>query len=172
MINRRFSRLNNKNKKVVYTLIIGLLFITIGIINVAYSKYGSNYELTINTPSGEMIIDATIDDNDEYVENGLRYFLINVSNSKDDKVTATDINYKLTITNQEENENGKFYYIDTNEQTEEQKLKFDQELIIDNNSFTTEPEQMTFKIYVKVDSGLTEEVKYQVTLDAEQKEMK
>ena len=59
-----------------------------------------------------------------------------------------------------------------NNQNEEEKLKFDKELIIDNNSFTTEPEQKTFKIYVRVDSGFTEEVKYQVTLDAEQKEMK
>lgn len=172
MINRRFSRLNNKNKKVVYSLIIVLLFAAIGIINVAYSKYGSNYELNINTSAGEMIIDATIDDNEEYLENGLRYFLVNVTNYKDDKVTATDINYKLTIANQDENDNGKFYYIDSNNQNEEEKLKFDKELIIDNNSFTTEPEQMTFKIYVRVDSGFTEEVKYQVTLDAEQKEMK
>lgn len=170
MRNHRFKRIKN-NKRIFYISSICLVLIAIGIINVAYSKYGSEFEVSINTPSGEMIIDATIDANEEYLENGLRYFLITLTNKKDDKVTSTNIDYKLTITNQEGYSNGRFHYIDSNGNTNPELIAFQKELIIDNYSFSTEEEQMIFKIYTMVDSGLTEDVKYQITVDAIQKEM-
>lgn len=172
MINKRFSRLNNNNKRIIYFVSILLLFVTIGIINVAYSKYGSNYEVKINTSSGEMIIDATIDDKEEYLENGLKYFLITVTNTKNNKTTSANIDYKITVKNQEGSTNAKFNYIDITNNKTDQSDTFQKELIIDNYSFTTNSETVTFKVYVMVDSGLTEEAKYQVTLDAVQKEMK
>ena len=172
MINRRFSRLNSNNKKIIYLISTLIIFVTIGIINVAYSKYGSNYELNVNTSSGEMLIDATIDDDETYLENGLRYFLLTVSNHKDNKTTSTAIDYKITIKNQEENTNGNFRYVNEEGNTSEELNSFQKELIIDKNSFTTTEDETTFKIYIMTDSGLTEEVKYEITLDAIQKEMK
>ena len=170
MINRRFNRLKNP-KKIIYPIIITVLFVTIGIINVAYSKYGSNFEVTVNSSSGKMIIEATIDDKEEYIENGIKYFDITVKNNKDEQVTAMDIDYKITITNQEDNTNGKFYFVDQNGNTNETLTTYQKELIIDGYSFSTVEETMVFRVYIKVDSGLAEEVKYNVVLDAEQKEM-
>ena len=170
MINRRFNRLRNP-KKIIYPVIVTVLFVTIGIINVAYSKYGSNFEVTVNSSSGKMIIEATIDDKEEYIENGIKYFDITVKNNKDEKVTAMDIDYKITITNQEDSTNGKFYFVDQNGNTNETLTTYQKELIIDGYSFSTVEETMVFRVYIKVDSGLAEEVKYNVVLDAEQKEM-
>ena len=124
MINRRFSRLNSNNKKIIYLISTLIIFVTIGIINVAYSKYGSNYELNVNTSSGEMLIDATIDDDETYLENGLRYFLLTVSNHKDNKTTSTAIDYKITIKNQEENTNGNFRYVNEEGNTTEELNSF------------------------------------------------
>lgn len=170
-MNRRFKLLKN-NKKAIYLLSIFVLFIAIGIINVAYSKYGSGFEVKVNTTAGEMIIDAIVDDKEEYLENGVRYFLLTVKNSKNEKVTSAAIDYKITITNQEGSSNAKFYYVDQNGNTNEDITSYQKELIIDGYSLPTTQEQMVFKIYVKVDSGLTEDAKYNVTLDAVQKEMK
>ncbi|MGN1336867.1 MAG: hypothetical protein ACI4WW_00125 [Candidatus Coprovivens sp.] len=172
MINRRFNKLNTKNKNIIYLISTLLIFITIGIINVAYSKYGSNYEMKINTASGEMIIDAVVDDNETYLENGLRYFTLTVSNHKDNKVTSANIDYKITIKNQEGLNNGRFHYVDSNGNTNTELNGFQKELVIDNYSFTTNQETIMFKIYIMTDSGLTEDVKYEIILDAVQKEMK
>lgn len=170
MINKRFNKLKN-HKKAIYPVIILILFMTIGLINVAYSKYGSNFEVTVNSQSGKMIIEATVDDKEEYLENGLKYFNIIVKNHNENEVTAMDINYTIKITNQEDSTNGRFYYVDQNGNTNEELTTYQKELIIDNYSFSTTEETMIFKIYVKVDSGLTEDVKYNIVLDAEQKEM-
>ena len=170
MINRRFNRLKNP-KKIIYPIIITVLFVTIGIINVAYSKYGSNYEVKVNSPSGKMIIEATVDDKEEYLENGLKYFNIIVKNHNESEVTAMAIDYKITITNQDGSTNGNFYFVDQNGNTNEELTTYQKELTIDGYSFTTTEETMIFKIYTKVDSGLTEDVKYNIVLDAEQKEM-
>lgn len=170
-MNRRFKLLKN-NKKLVYIISVFVLFVAIGIINVAYSKYGSDIEVSINTQAGEMIIDAIIDDDETYVENGIRYFLIKVNNYIDDNVTSAAIDYKITITNKEGSTNGKFYYIDQDGLTDENITSYQKELVIDGYSLSTEKNQTVFKVYIKVDSGLTEDVSYKVTLDAVQKEMK
>lgn len=170
MINRRFNRLKNP-KKIIYPIIVTILFITIGIINVAYSKYGSNFEVKVNSSSGKMIIEATVDDKEEYLENGLKYFNIIVKNHNESEVTAMAIDYKITITNQEGSTNGNFYFVDQNGNTNEELTTYQKELTIDGYSFTTTEETMIFKVYIKVDSGLTEDVKYNIVLDAEQKEM-
>lgn len=170
-MNRRFKLLKN-NKKTIYLLSVFVLFIAIGIINVAYSKYGSGFEVNVNTTAGEMIIDAIVDDKEEYVENGVRYFLLTVKNSKDEKVTSAAIDYKITVTNQEGSSNGRFYYVDQNGNSNEELTGYQKELIIDGYSLPNIQDQMVFKIYIKVDSGLTEDVTYNVTLDAVQKEMK
>lgn len=170
MINRRFNRLKNP-KKIIYPIIITVLFVTIGIINVAYSKYGSNFEVKVNSSSGKMIIEATVDDKEEYLENGLKYFNIIVKNHNESEVTAMAIDYKITITNQDGSTNGNFYYVDQNGNTNEELTTYQKELTIDGYSFTTTAETMIFKVYIKVDSGLTEDVKYNIVLDAEQKEM-
>lgn len=170
-MNRRFKLLKN-NKKILYIISVFVLFVAIGIINVAYSKYGSEIEVSINTQAGEMIIDAVIDDDETYLENNQRYFFITVNNYQDANVTSAAIDYKITISNQDGYTNGKFFYIDQNGNTNEDLVTYQKELVIDGYSFTTQKEQMVFKIYVKVDTGLTEDVSYKVTLDAVQKEMK
>ena len=170
-MNRRFKLLKN-NKKILYIISVFVLFVAIGIINVAYSKYGSEIEVSINTQAGEMIIDAVIDDAETYLENNQRYFFITVNNYQDANVTSAAIDYKITISNQDGYTNGKFFYIDQNGNTNEDLVTYQKELVIDGYSFTTQKEQMVFKIYVKVDTGLEEDVSYKVTLDAVQKEMK
>jgi len=118
-----------------------------------------------------MIIEATVDDKEEYLENGLKYFNIIVKNHNESEVTAMAIDYKITIANQDGSTNGSYYYVDQNGNTNEELTTFQKELTIDDYSFTTTEETMIFKVYIKVDSGLTEDVKYNIVLDAEQKEM-
>lgn len=156
-----------KRKKLI--LLVVLLFLII-LLGDSYSKYFSSVKVNVSSTTGEMICNIKVDTSDTYIENNLAYFRVKVSNNDSGKVTATDVDYKLIISN-EAGSNGIFYYIDSLGNTSSDSEEYVESLTTPTYSFGKEAETMEFKVFVKVPSGLKETVNFIVDLEAVQKEM-
>ena len=98
--------------------------------------------------TGKMICEYEIDKNDSYVENGVKYFLITVTNFKNDLITDVDIKYTLTINNKN-GSNGvyKWVKVDTNDSNN----NYEDSITTKEYLFTSDSKQSTtFKVYVQL----------------------
>lgn len=136
----------------------------------SYARYTSSVDVNVGTVSGEMICNIRVETEDFYVENNVAYFLIYVSNAKDGVVTATDVDYNITISNIA-GSNGTFYYVDSDGIKSDSNGVFHDSLNSITYSFGKNAEERIFKVYVKVPSNMKEEVNFKVDLDAVQKQM-
>ncbi len=141
------------------------------VLKVSYARYVSQVNVDVTSTTGDMLCNVSVDTSDSYIENNMAYFRIVVSNSDaDGNITATDVDYVLTISNQA-GSNGLFYYIDSNGEVSSEDGTYVEQIVTDTYSFGKTAEQMIFKVYVKVESSYQETVNFNVNLDAVQKNM-
>lgn len=157
------------NKKILVCIII--IFITSGI-TVSFAMYKTNLNIEYKSNTGEMICDISIDNNEEYIKNGIPYFYVKVrnwrSNSIEDEITATDLEYSISVKNKE-NANGIFIW-----------KKIDSEDFISTyNDFVTtniysmgkDKKEDIFQVFVKNQDQINKNVNIVVELNAKQKNM-
>lgn len=166
------------NKRTRIFLIILFLIICLGLISsktMARLARESGIDYTATT--GDMICEYEIDQNENYKENEVKYFLVNVRNYRNEadgssKITDVDVNYSLTIQNKA-GSNGvyKWVRIDNNEMS----ANYSSAVTTNKYSFTTGSKQTaTFKVYVQLDSSqnIEQNVEIDVGINAEQIEKK
>jgi len=155
-------------KKVLLGLTLTIIFAVASIIigNV-YARYTSSIDLGYTTTTGDMICDVEVDTSDTYYENNVAYFYVKVRNYKDNKITASNVDYVLTISNINESE-GLYYYVDSkgNNNTD-----YESTITTDTYSFGTTMEEEVFKVYVKELSSEEVTVEFNVNVEAVQKDM-
>lgn len=154
----------------IVVLVLFIIVCTILFSQISYSRYASNFEVNVDSVTGEMICNVEVDVNPSYVENNMAYFRVIVSNSRDGVVTATDVEYALKISN-DSNSNGIFYYIDSEGIKSDDNGAFASSISSQTYSFGKDAEERIFKVYVKVPSNLKEVVNFKVDLEAVQKKM-
>lgn len=149
-------------------IICGLFVISAKLLNVVketYSRYRSDVDVAVQSTTGEMVCTLTVDTDETYIRNNTAYFKIRVKNYKEDVITATNVSYHLTITN-EDGSNGTYYYIDSEGNTSSPTGDYTSSITSQEFKFGTAAEEREFTVYVKVPSNLREQVNFKVDLDA------
>ena len=165
---RSKDKMKQKLSKKTYVSFLFILFICTLIIKESYSYFVSNDQSVnqiINT--GSLIYDIQIDTNPNYIENNIAYFRVKVTNTKNGKTNPTPIKYQLTLQN-EEGSNGIFYYIDSEGNTSSETGEYSSTITSQEYTFGTSEETREFKVYVKVPSGLKENVNFKIDINSEQ----
>lgn len=165
----------NKKMKIILTTICFIL-----VVCMFYPKSTSRLEKTVTldykVSSGNMICEYDIDNNESYIENGIKYFLVNVKNynklddgTKD--ITDVDLNYTLTIQNKN-NSNGVFKWTKVGSEDENEYSSISKTKVYSFNAGTEQTS--TFKVYVKLNDEQKESqnVDIDIELNAEQVEKK
>lgn len=166
----KLKKFQNSKRKKIYT--ISFLSVALGIclIQVAYSRYMADVNMNAAATSGEMICDVEIDSDSSYIENNIAYFKIIVSNALTSKVSDTDVEYKLTISNKD-GSNGLYYFVDSLGQVSDSNGEYHETLKTGTYTFNKERQEMVFKVYVKVPSNIRETVNFDVLVESVQKDM-
>lgn len=160
-------------QKISCIFIVAFLLITVTgvVVQESYSRYSTKFDVNVKTTTGEMVCNVEIDSDPSYIENNIAYFKIIVKNTKDDgTITATDVNYKITISNKD-GSNGIFYYIDSDGIKSSDSEEFLPTITSMEYSFGKTSEERIFKVFVKVPTNLKETVSYNINLEAIQKQM-
>lgn len=154
-----------KQKILILIITIPLFFL---ILKESYAYFGAtNQSISQLMTTGEIIYDVTIDTNPNYIENNIAYFRVKITNTKDGKTNPTPIKYQLTLQN-EEGSNGIFYYIDSEGNTSSETGEYLSTITSQEYTFGTSEETREFKVYVKVPSGLKENVNFKININSEQ----
>ncbi len=155
-----------KKPKILILIITILLFFLILKESYAYFN-ATNQSLSQQVSTGQFIYDVTIDTNPNYIENNIAYFRVKVTNTKDGKTSPAPIKYQLTFQN-EKGSNGIFYYIDSEGNTSSESGEYLNTITSQEYTFGTTKETREFKVYVKVPSGLKENVNFKIDIEAKQ----
>lgn len=154
-----------KQKILILIITIPLFFL---ILKESYAYFSAtNQSISQLMTTGEIIYDVTINTNPNYIENNIAYFRVKVTNTKDGKTNPTPIKYQLTLQN-EEGSNGIFYYIDSEGNTSSETGEYLSTITSQEYTFGTSEETREFKVYVKVPSGLKENVNFKININSEQ----
>lgn len=162
------------SKKIRNFLLILLAFLLILFVRDTYSKYYSQLKVNVKSTSGNMIINARIDSSPTYVEDGVAYFKIIVTNYENNNITKVDEEFRLTIINQSGSPTsmGEFYYVDSNGETSSNNHEYQTYLNTKIYSFgKNAKEELTIKVYTRALNKKEKNINYHVTLDAWQKKM-
>lgn len=163
----------NKYKKVIQNKykILFLCFSILLIVVIFKESYAyftaTSQSISQQVATGKIICDVTIDTNPNYIENNIAYFRVKVTNTKNGKTNPTPIKYQLTLQN-EEGSNGIFYYIDSEGNTSSETGEYLSTITSQEYTFGTSEETREFKVYVKVPSGLKENVNFKIDINSEQ----
>jgi hypothetical protein len=154
-----------KLKILILIITIPLFFL---ILKESYAYFGAtNQSISQLMTTGEIIYDVIVDTNPNYIENNIAYFRVKVTNTKQEKTTTIPFKYKLTLQN-EENSNGIFYYIDSEGNTSSESGEYLNTITSQEYTFDTNEETREFKVYVKVPSGLKENVDFKIGIESKQ----
>lgn len=166
--------MNNKNK---FIFIVFCLILLIGIFSVnTFSKLQRESKINYKTKTGNMICEYDIDQNDSYIEDGIKYILVNVKNYKvnsngETNISDVDVKYSLTIKNKD-NSNGVYKW----EKVGSSDDSSDYLEVAKTNTYTFKAgseETSTFKIYIQLNNqNISQNVNLDVELNAEQAEKK
>lgn len=155
-----------KKQKFLVSIITILLFFLI--LKESYAYFGvTKQSVSQSITTGEIICDVIIDTNPNYIENNLAYFRVTVTNTKNGKTNPAPIKYQLTLQN-DERSNGIFYYIDSEGNTSSESGEYLNTITSQEYTFGTTKETREFKVYVKVPSGLKENVNFKIDIEAKQ----
>ena len=93
-------------KKYKKLLIFSIVIVSFLLVNIVYAVYINSVEVNYESQTGKMICNMEIDKNENYVVNGVPYAIVKVKNYNEDEsgkktVTAVDVEYSLSIKNQE-----------------------------------------------------------------------
>lgn len=156
-------------KRMIYSIVL-MIISGIFICHLSYARYHQTADISAGTITGDIICDVTLDTSETYIENNVAYFRIKVSNKKDNILTSTNVDYKLTITNVD-NSNGIYYLIDDDGNTSSENESYSSSIITKTYSFDTTEQMKEFKVYVKSDDGKEANIKFNVNIEAVQKQM-
>lgn len=149
------------NKYLFIKFILVIIFLLL-VIPYTYSKFTGKEILKSNSNTGEIVYDINLIQNDNYIENGISYFYIDLKNYKEENNT-TYINYipsKYIINVYNDKSNG-IYSTDIDG-------KYTDKLII-TNELKTKTHEDKIKVYVKSNNN-EQIVNYKVSIDLEQME--
>ena len=149
----------NKYLFIKYILVIIFLLL---VMPYTYSKFTGKELLKSNSNTGEIIYDIKLIQNDNYIENGISYFYIDLKNYKEEN-NNTYINYipsKYIINVYNDKSNGIY---STNIDG-----KYTDKLTI-TNELKTKLYEDKIKVFVKSNNN-EEKVNYKVSIDVEQME--
>lgn len=156
-----------QNKYKILFLCFSILLIVV-IFKESYAYFtATSQSISQQVATGEIICDVTIDTNPNYIENNIAYFRVKVTNTKDGKTNPTPIKYQLTLQN-EEGSNGIFYYIDSEGNTSSETGEYLSTITSQEYTFGPSEETREFKVYVKVPSGLKENINFKIDINSEQ----
>ena len=150
------------NKYLLLKYILVIIFLLL-VIPFTYSKFTGKELLTSNSNTGEIVYDINLIQDDNYIENGISYFYIDLKNYKEEN-NITYINYvpsKYIINVYNDKSNG--IYSTTYNGTYTDKLTI-------TNELKTKLHEDKIKVFVKSNSN-EEEVNYRVSIDIEQSKM-
>ena len=154
-----------KLKFLILIITIPLFFL---ILKESYAYFNAtNQSISQLMATGEIIYDVIVDTNPNYIENNITYFRVKVTNTKQEKTTTIPFKYKLTLQN-EENSIGIFYYIDSEGNTSSESGEYLNTITSQEYTFGTAKETREFKVYVKVPSGLKENVNFKIDINSKQ----
>ncbi len=160
--------MKQKLSKKTYVSFLFILFICTLIIKKSYGYFiSSDQSINQSIKIGSLIYDIQIDTNPNYIENNIAYFRVKVTNTKDGKTNPTPLKYQLILQN-EEGSNGIFYYIDSEGNTSSESGEYLSIITSQEYTFGTSEETREFKVYVKVPSGLKENVNFKIDINSEQ----
>lgn len=166
------DKLNNIEIKLIILIMIAIVLLT-SITAITFARYAKEVDVNYTTTTGEMICEFELEQDDSYVENDTKYFLIKVKNYKqaeDATITLTNVEetYSLTIQNKN-NSNGLYKWARVD--NEDCGSEYSNTITTNSYSFgNSQQEEVTFKVYVKLDSSVTEDqnVDIDVVINAEQ----
>ena len=147
------------NKYLLIKYILVIIFLLL-VIPYTYSKFTGKELLTSNSNTGEIVYDVKLIENDNYLEDGISYFYIDIKNYKEEN-NITNVNYipsKYIINVYNDKSNGIFST--TYNGTYTNKLTITDEL-------KTKQNEDKIKVFVKSSSN-EEKVNYKVSIDVEQ----
>lgn len=162
-------KISKKIKIIILTIILILISITI-----TYAIYVNEINVTYKNTTGKMICDIEIDKNESYKINGISYFLVKVKNYETDssgnqKLTAVDIEYNLTIKNKS-NSKGVFIW-----QKEDENIGTNlylETVTTSTCTFDKTAKEHVYKIFVKTTNETSpDNIDIDVELNAVQKNM-
>lgn len=158
-----------KSKITLFTIILIILSGTF-ILTISDSRYMHETYAEVTGTSGSMKLDITLDTNETYIENNISYFRVKVSNTKDGKTSDTDIDYVLNINNID-NSNGIYYLIDDDGITSTNDGTYLESITTKTYSFNKNSDTKEFKVFVKSNDGKESTIKFNVNVEAIQKQM-
>ena len=150
------------NKYLLLKYVLVILFLLL-VIPFTYSKFTGKELLTSNSNTGEIVYDINLIQDDNYIENGVSYFYIDLKNYKEENNT-TYINYvpsKYIINVYNDKSSG--IYSTTYNGNYTDKLTI-------TNELRTKLHEDKIKVFVKSNNN-EEEVNYRVSIDVEQSKM-
>lgn len=158
-----------RKKTIIITTIILVFLLTTLIITYTYSRYIHSAEVNIISNTGTIKLDVDLDTNDSYIENNVAYFRLKVFNTENGKTTNVKINYVINITNID-NSNGMFYLIDDEGNASTEDETYLETIRTKIYTFGTAEESKEFKVFVKSNDGKESNVKFNINVDAVQRE--
>ena len=147
------------NKYLLLKYVLVIIFLLL-VMPYTYSKFTGKELLTSNSSTGEIVYDVNLIQNDNYIENGISYFYIDIKNYKVIN-NITDINYvpsKYIINVYNDKTNGIF-------STTYNGIYSDKLIITDE--LKTKLHEDKIKVYVKSKTN-EENVNYRVSISVEQ----
>lgn len=162
------------NKKLFFWIITTIIIIST-FVGFVYAKYQKDINVTYTATTGEMICDVEIEQSDKYKVNGIPYFLVKVKNYKEENgnktLTATNIEYTLTIRNKDTSSNGMFIWQKVGNATDYTNAYL-ATVTTNEYSFGTTEQEDVFKVFVKNSQSVTSstDINVKVELSAVQKE--
>lgn len=163
-------------KKYKKLLIFSIIIVSFLLANIVYAVYINSVEVNYESQTGKMICNMEIDKNENYVVNGVPYAIVKVKNYNEDEngqktVTAVDVEYSLSIKNQE-GSNGTYIWqkIDKDDNS---KYSEGSDLYLENVTTSTfsfdkkTSKEDVYKVFFK--STNSENIKFDVVLNSVQK---
>ena len=158
-----------RDKKILVCIII--IFITLGI-TVSFAMYKTNLNIEYKGNTGEMICNISIDNNEEYIKNGIPYFYVKVrnwrSNDIEDEITVADFEYSISVKNKE---NTKGIFIWKKIDSEDFISTYNDAVTTNIYSMGKEKKEDIFQVFVKNQDPINKNVNIVVELNATQKNM-
>ncbi len=148
-------------------LLLLLLGASTLIVSFSYAMYRGTDQVIATATTGEVICQATIDTNENYVENNEAYFMININNFKTENGTTITsdaiIDYTLTIENKA-GSNGLYRYVDDDGNSSDTPVP----TLVIQRRIEKGPNTQQVRVFVSSDTNLRANVDFVVKLEAVQ----
>lgn len=110
MKKRKLSLKRKVKVALIILLLTGVTFITTGTIMTSYARYTDNKQIKVKTTTGNIIVDATLDNPGTFTGDGYSYFDIVLTNHVNGNITKVPASCTLTVNSNETD--AQFRYVD------------------------------------------------------------